>query len=74
MNTPSELEVDIDRLDRVVIAAAVAAVLGPSAQIRGIQPVSRRDNGSWMREGRLEVQSSHRMAKPLMRAARMERL
>jgi hypothetical protein len=53
------------RRDRVVIAAAVAAVFGRRASIRAIRPVPGHAEGEWMREGRLAVQTSHRMPAPL---------
>ena len=69
MTTDSVVEIEIDRLDHVVIVAAVAAVLGPSARIQSIRPLGPRHDGSWMREGRLALQTSHRMRDPLMRLA-----
>jgi hypothetical protein len=67
---PGDLEVDADllRRDRVIIAAAVAAVAGPCA-IRRIQPVPVQLHGAWMREGRLAIQSSHRGAPAVTRPA-----
>jgi len=55
------------RRDRVVIAAAVAAVFGPSAAIRAVRTVPGHGHGAWMREGRLAVQESHRVTAPLVR-------
>ena len=57
------------RQDRVVIAAAVAAVFGPRASIRGVRAVPGHAEGEWMREGRLAVQTAHRMPAPLVHMA-----
>ena len=57
------------RRDRVVIAAAVAALFGRRASIRAIRPVPGHAEGAWMREGRMAVQAAHRMPAPLIRPA-----
>ena len=70
MKTDKKHETEIERMDRVVIAAAVAAVVGSHATIRGIRAASGRGEGSWLREGRLAIQGSRRLGNPLMRAVR----
>lgn len=55
------------RRDRVVIAAAVAALFGRSAAIRTIRAVPGRLEGAWMRAGRLALQAAHGMPAPLIR-------
>ena len=44
---------------RVVIAAAVAAVLGRRARIRRIRAFDHKVSNRWARQGRVVVQSSH---------------
>lgn len=56
------------RLDRVVIAAAVAALFGPKAVVRRVAPASQGAFRTWLREGRLGIQASHRMPRALARA------
>jgi hypothetical protein len=60
---------DTERRDRVIIAAAVAALFGRSGAIRAIRSVPGHAEGAWMREGRLAVQAAHRMPAPLVRPA-----
>jgi hypothetical protein len=62
-------EAEQKRRDRVVIAAAVAAVFGQRASIRAIRAVPGHAEGEWMREGRLSVQAAHRMPAPLVHMA-----
>jgi hypothetical protein len=57
---------DEQRRDRVIIAAAVAALLGRPAVIRKIRPAPAHGAGAWSREGRLAVQRSHAMPAPLI--------
>lgn len=57
------------RRDRVIIAAAVAALFGRGAAIRVIRSVPGHAEGAWMREGRLAVQAAHRTSAPLVRQA-----
>ncbi len=57
------------RRDRVIIAASVAALFGPRVAIRHIRAVPGNGTGAWLREGRLAIQTSHRMAAPLLRLA-----
>ena len=56
--------------DRVVIAAAIAALFGRSAAIRRIQAVPGHGADAWVREGRLAIQRSHAMAAPLIGQSR----
>jgi hypothetical protein len=65
---PVEVDSDVLRRDRVIIAAAVAAVVGPAA-IRGIKPLPVQHHGAWMREGREGIQSSHGGAPSVTRPA-----
>ena len=58
------------RHDRVVIAAAVAALFGSPTAIRRIRPVPGHGAGAWNREGRLAVQRSHVMPAALIRQGR----
>jgi hypothetical protein len=60
---------DTERRDRVIIAAAVAALFGRGVAIRAIRSVPGHAEGAWMREGRLAVQAAHRMPAPLVRQA-----
>jgi hypothetical protein len=57
------------RLDRVVIAAAVAALFGRPASIRSIKTVPGHGVGAWARAGRVDIQRSHGMTAPLIRHA-----
>ena len=57
------------REDRVVIAAAVAALFGRPAAIRHINTVPGHGPGAWTREGRLTTQQSHGMPASLIRLA-----
>ena len=62
-----ELEIDSkpnealsgEQMDRVVIAAAVAALYGEGATVRRIRPAGPRASGAWLRQGRLAIQESH---------------
>jgi len=56
------------RLDRVAIAAAVTAVFGPAACIRSITPAGRDRERAWVRQGRLGIESSHRMPPAFVRS------
>ena len=69
MNRDANYELDAEqgRRDRVIIAAAIAALFGRTAVTRRIRVVPDESEGTWMREGRLAVQTSHRMAAPLAR-------
>jgi hypothetical protein len=58
------------RNDRVVIAAAVAALFGGSAAIRSVKSVPGHGANAWTREGRLAIQRSHSISAPLIRQAR----
>ncbi len=58
------------RIDRVLIAAAVAALFGESARVRRVRAIPGREQGEWLREGRLSIQSSHSRGAPLARMAR----
>ena len=55
------------RLDRVAIAAAVAALFGPAACVRSISPAGRDRECAWVRHGRLgiRVPSDASGARPL---------
>jgi hypothetical protein len=55
--------------DRVVIAAAIAALFGRPAAIRHITGVPGHGPEAWTREGRLAIQRSHGMPAPLIRRA-----
>ena len=46
---------------RVVIAAAVAALLGKRARVRQIRALDYRVHSRWSRQGRIQVQSSHNL-------------
>ena len=54
--------------DRVIIAAAVAALFGRRAAVRQVRAVADGES-EWMREGRVAIQTSHRMTAPLIRLA-----
>jgi len=58
---------ETERRDRVVIAAAVAAIAGRPAAVRRVRAVPGHMDGSWLREGRLAIQQSHGTAAPLVR-------
>jgi len=47
---------------RVVIAAAVAAVLGKQARVRRIRALDYKVSNRWARQGRMVVHSSHNPA------------
>ena len=47
---------------RVVIAAAVAALLGKRARVRQIRALDYRVHSRWSRQGRAVLQSSHNPA------------
>ena len=49
------------RCDRVIIAAAVAALFGRPAVIPRLRVLAGFSTGAWLREGRLAIQVSHRM-------------
>jgi hypothetical protein len=53
-----------DEHHRVLIAAAVAAVCGENARILGIAPAEVKARNAWTIAGRINLQSSHRPAKP----------
>jgi len=55
--------------DRVIIAAAVAALFGRRAAIRQVRAIADDSGSDWTREGRLAIQTSHRMTAPLIRLA-----
>jgi len=52
---------------RVIIAAAVATLFGGVAEIREIHAVPEHAPGSWVRQGRTAIQTSHGVA-PLVAA------
>jgi len=66
----ADVDAEQRRQDRVVIAAAVAALFGSPAAIRRIRPVPGHGAGAWNREGRLAVQRSHIMPAALIRQGR----
>ncbi len=57
------------RRDRVILAAAVAALAGRNGALRRIAQVPGHGEGAWAREGRLTVQASHHMPAALVRSA-----
>lgn len=57
------------RRDRVIIAAAVAAMFGRRATVRQVRAIAGDRGSDWMREGRLAIQTSHRMNAPLIQLA-----
>jgi hypothetical protein len=61
-----ELDVEQRRRDRVIIAAAIAAIFGPRAAIRSIRTTPGHRDGAWVREGRLGIQSCHETAASLI--------
>ena len=65
-----DVNAEEQRHDRVVIAAAVAALFGSPTVIRRIRPVPGHGAGAWNREGRLAVQRSHVMPAALIRQGR----
>lgn len=73
LTEPPESEAELDarhtEQDRVVIAAALAGVIGKPVAVRRIRPASGRREGAWVRHGREEARS-HRMPAPLGRAPR----
>jgi hypothetical protein len=44
---------------RVIIAAAVAAVLGERARVRRITETRGPSHSAWVRQGRAEIHASH---------------
>jgi hypothetical protein len=69
--TTTKLPTEADsqwRRHQVIIAAAVAAVSGGRARIRGICAAPAEDHRAWVRSGRLSIQSSHQLTPPLARA------
>lgn len=69
MNKDSLPRREEEKQDRVVIAATVAALFGRGAAIRHIRAISGGSHGTWVRQGRLDIQSSHETAPPLIRPA-----
>jgi Na+-transporting methylmalonyl-CoA/oxaloacetate decarboxylase gamma subunit len=53
----------VDTLTLVVIAAAVAALVGPSARIRRVRFVQPALPSAWAAHGRVAIQASHRLRK-----------
>jgi hypothetical protein len=51
---------------KVVIAAAVTAVLGTRARVRQIRAINHPVTSRWARQGRIVVQTSHNF--PLQRS------
>jgi hypothetical protein len=70
IETTGESDTREQRQDRVAIAGAVAALFGRAARIRSIHRGSGHREGTWTRQGRLEIQTSHRMTDPLIALAR----
>jgi hypothetical protein len=62
-------ELEQKRLDRVIIAAAVAAIFGRRATVRVISAAPSHREGAWIREGRIAIHASHSMAAPLIGSA-----
>lgn len=58
-----EIETEEHRLDRVVVAAAAAAIFGPAAE-RAVRAAPSRTPGAWERSGRKSIQQGHRLADP----------
>lgn len=50
------------RIDRVVIAAAVAVLYGPNARVRRIDPVYSNRRSNWLRQARLATLRPNRPA------------
>jgi biotin carboxyl carrier protein len=65
----AEKEAEVQRIDPVVVAGAVAAVGHPGA-IRALRATPGHDDGAWLREGRSAIQNSHRTNTPLIGAGR----
>lgn len=57
------------RRHEVIIAAAVAAVLGDRTVLRSIQEVRKPGSRGWARQGRAAIQGSHQFPAPLIRVA-----
>jgi len=49
----------MDESHKVVIAAAVAAVLGERTRVRQIRAIHHPVTSKWARQGRIVVQTSH---------------
>jgi len=56
----------MDERHKVVIAAAVTAVLGEHARVRQIRAIHHPVTSRWARQGRIVVQTSHNF--PLQRS------
>ncbi len=56
--TKMTFEAPVPERHRVLIAAAVAAVVGPGARILGIMPASA-EPAAWTRSGRAAIHGSH---------------
>jgi len=61
-----DVDAEKRRQDRVVIAAAMAALFGSPTAIRRIRTAPGHGAGAWNREGRRAVQRSHVMPAALM--------
>jgi hypothetical protein len=55
-----ETTVVIEERQRVLIAAAVAAVCGEHARILGIAPAAAATRNAWTLAGRITIHNSHR--------------
>jgi hypothetical protein len=62
-----ETEQDQMERDRVVIAAAIAALSSQPALVRRIRSAPGHGRGAWTREGRLGIQTAHQMPAALIR-------
>jgi Na+-transporting methylmalonyl-CoA/oxaloacetate decarboxylase gamma subunit len=62
---PSEEEMD---RHMVVIAAAVAAVVGSRARVRQVRAIRTPVSAAWARQGRISIQGSHNL--PVQRSSR----
>jgi len=52
----------VDEQHKVVIAAAVTAVLGKHARVRQIRAVNQPASSRWAMQGRAVVQTSHNLS------------
>lgn len=64
-----EVDAEQQRKDRVVIAAAMAALFGQPGAISRMTAISGDADGAWVREGRSAIQTSHGTKAPLVRFA-----
>jgi hypothetical protein len=54
----------IESQDRIAIAAAVKALFGPTATVRGSRPAPARRETGWAREGRAAIQLARQVRLP----------